>query len=413
MKVIIKNCIVNKKKADIYLEDGVVSNPFNNADKVLDCTDIHLLPGLADIHVHFREPGFSYKESIGTGTDAAVAGGFTAVCTMPNLNPVPDSIENLAIQQEIIKTKTKISVYPLASITEKQEGKTLVNFKNLKENGAIAFSDDGKGIQSDALMKKAMKEVRKINGIIVAHCEDESLLDGGYIHKGVYAEKNNHMGISSASEYRQLERDIDLMRKTGCTYHVCHISTKESVELIRQAKSEGLPITCETAPHYLWLCDEDISEDGRYKMNPPIRSKEDRNGLIEGIVDGTIDCIATDHAPHSKEEKARGLKKSLFGVVGLETAFSACYSALVKTKKITLEKLIDLMCYNPRKIFNLESAGNNIGDKANFCLVDLNEKWRVKSENFLSKGRATPFTGIELTSKVKGIILGDQVLYDK
>ena len=300
-----------------------------------------IVPGLCDVHVHFREPGFSYKETIASGSAAAAHGGYTAVCTMPNLDPVPDSAEHLQVQLDAIKCGAAIKVLPYGAITVGERGEKLADMEAMSDK-VCAFSDDGKGVQNDEMMREAMTAAKRLGKIIAAHCEDNSLLFGGYIHDGEYAKAHGHRGISSASEYKQIERDLRLAEETGCAYHVCHISTKESVELIRQAKARGVDVTCETAPHYLVLCDEDMQEDGRFKMNPPLRSLEDKQALIEGIKDGTIDMIATDHAPHSAEEKGRGLEKSLMGVVGLETAFPVLYTELVTKNIITLERLVEL-----------------------------------------------------------------------
>ncbi len=368
------NNLIKTANETVLSGGGVSFFNFNN---------LTLLPGFCDVHVHFREPGFSYKETIKTGSMAAAAGGYTAVCTMPNLNPVPDSIENINLQREIIKRDSVINVYPYASITVKQQGETLADLDGLKDL-CIAYSDDGRGVQNGALMEEAMKEAKQNGKMIVAHCEVNELLKGGYIHDGEYAKKHNHKGICSESEYAQIARDIELVRKTGVKYHVCHISCKESVELIRQAKKEGLNITCETGPHYLILNDSNLKEDGKFKMNPPLRAEADRLALIEGIKDGTIDMIATDHAPHSAEEKAKGLKGSAFGIVGLETAFPLLYTHLVKTGIISLNKLVDLMCIAPRKRFNITG---DIG----FSVWDLEKEIKIDPNKFLSMGKATPF----------------------
>lgn len=361
---------------------------------VMDCTGYHIFPGFTDVHVHLREPGFSYKETIKTGTKAAARGGYTAVCSMPNLNPVPDSLKNLRQQEEIIKNDAVIDVYPYASITKDEKGEELSSIEELSKR-VIAFSDDGRGVQSEKMMEEAMTRVKNCDRMIAAHCEDNSLLFGGYIHDGEYAKEHNHKGICSESEWGPIKRDIKLVKKTGCRYHICHISTKESVELIRQAKSEGLPVTCETGPHYLVFSDLDLKEDGRFKMNPPIRSEKDRLALLEGICDGTIDMIATDHAPHSAEEKAKGLEKSLMGVVGIETAFPILYTNLVKTGKISLDKLISLMHDGPRNVFGI---GYDIkaGEVANLTIFDLDKKYKIDPSEFLSKGRSTPFEGDEV-----------------
>ena len=350
-----------------------------------------IFPGFCDVHVHFREPGFSYKETIKSGSMSAAAGGYTAVCTMPNLNPVPDSEKHLKLQTDLIEKDAVINVLPYASITVGQQGEKLSDMENLAP-GVCGFSDDGRGVQNRDMMKAAMLKAGSLNKIIVAHCEDNSLLNGGYIHDGDYAKANRHKGICSESEWGPIKRDLELVKETGCGYHVCHISTKESVELIRQAKRDGLNVTCETAPHYLILCDEDLKEDGHFKMNPPLRSRHDREALIEGIKDGTIDMIATDHAPHSNEEKSKGLKMSAFGIVGLETAFAAMYTHLVKTGVITLEKLIELMSINPRKRFNIP-LGND------FTVWDLEKEWIVDPDKFISKGRATPFKDYKFYGK--------------
>ena len=343
------------------------------------------------MHVHFREPGFVYKETIKSGSLSALHGGYTAVCTMPNLDPVPDSKEHLRLQLDAIENDALISVYPYASITVGQKGEMLSDFKSLKDD-AIAFSDDGRGVQSDEMMKQAMMRAKSLGKIIVAHCEVNSLLNGGYIHDGEYAKAHGHKGICSESEWAQIERDLRLAKETGCAYHVCHISCKESVELIRRAKADGVDVTCETAPHYLVLTDMDLKEEGRFKMNPPLRSEADRLALIEGICDGTIDMIATDHAPHSAPEKSKGLEKSSFGIVGLETAFSVMYTYLVKPGIITLDRLVELMSINPRKRFR-------ITEDPGLCVWSLDEKIKVDSNNFKSMGRATPFDGYELYGK--------------
>ena len=350
--------------------------------------DIVIFPGFCDVHVHFREPGFSYKETIKTGSLSAANGGYTDVCTMPNLNPVPDSEENLKKQLDIIKNDAKIGVYPYASITIGQKGEELSDFDSMNDL-AIAFSDDGRGVQSDEMMEAAMRKAKELDKIIVAHCEVNELLRGGYIHDGEFCRLHGMKGICSESEWVQVKRDIELVKKIGCKYHVCHISTKETVELIRQAKRDGVDITCETGPHYLVFNDMMLKDEGRFKMNPPIRSEEDRLALIEGIKDGTIDMIATDHAPHSKEEKSKGLAGSSMGVVGLETAFSVMYTYFVKTGEITIEKLLDLMCYNARKRFGIE-----LGES--YTVFDLGKKYTVDPTKFLSMGRATPFEGMEL-----------------
>ena len=363
-------------------------------------------PGFCDVHVHLREPGFSYKETILTGSKAAARGGYTAVCTMPNLNPVPDSVEHLRVQQDIIDRDAVIHVYPYAAITVNEEGKELSDMDGLAPK-VIAFSDDGHGVQSDAMMEEAMRKAKSLNRLIVAHCEDNTLLHGGYIHDGRYAKEHGHRGICSESEWGQIARDLELAEKTGCGYHVCHISTKESVEVIRQAKARGVDVTCETAPHYLLLCEDDLKEDGWWKMNPPLRSKEDHDALIEGIKDGTIDVIATDHAPHSAEEKSRGLEKSAFGIVGIETAFPLLYTYLVKTGVISFEKLMDLIVYNPRKRFNIP-----LGEE-DYSVWDLEAETAINPDDFLSKGKATPFAGWKVNGICKKTVVNGKTVYEK
>lgn len=362
-----------------------------------------IVPGLCDVHVHFREPGFSYKETIASGSAAAAHGGYTAVCTMPNLDPVPDSAEHLQVQLDAIKRGAAIKVLPYGAITVGEKGEKLADMEAISDK-VCAFSDDGKGVQNDEMMREAMTAAKRLGKIIAAHCEDNSLLFGGYIHDGEYARMHGHRGISSASEYRQIERDLRLAEETGCAYHVCHISTKESVELIRQAKARGVDVTCETAPHYLVLCDEDMQEDGRFKMNPPLRSREDKKALIEGIKDGTIDMIATDHAPHSAEEKGRGLEKSLMGVVGLETAFPVLYTELVMKNIITLDRLVELMSFKPKERFGIDT--NN-----DFAVFDISETYKIDPEDFLSMGRATPFAGREVFGRCLLTVHNEKVVY--
>ncbi|MBE6606648.1 MAG: dihydroorotase [Ruminococcaceae bacterium] len=381
--------LVNAKLIDFGMLDSF--SPSDDLLLSLDFPEYTIFPGFCDVHVHFREPGFIYKETIKSGSKAAAAGGYTAVCTMPNLNPVPDSADNMEIQTDAIEKDAIIDVYPYASITVGQRGEELSDFSALADT-AIAFSDDGRGVQSDNMMRKAMLESKRLGKMIVAHCEVNSLLNGGYIHDGVYAKEHGHRGICSESEYKQIERDLMLCEETGCAYHVCHISTKESVELIRKAKARGVDVTCETAPHYLVLDENDLKEEGRFKMNPPLRSREDKLALIEGIIDGTIDMIATDHAPHSEEEKSGGLEKSAFGIVGLETAFSVMYTHLVKKNIISLEKLIELMAINPRKRFKIPLEND-------FSVWVLDEEITVDSKKFVSMGRATPFEGEKLYGK--------------
>lgn len=391
----------------LFVDHGIVVSESAEAGGTVIFSDSYILPGFADVHVHLREPGFSYKETIRTGTLASAHGGYTAVCSMPNLNPVPDSVENLKKQLDIIEKDAAIAVYPYGSITVDQQGEELSDMEGMSEN-VIAFSDDGRGVQSDELMEKAMLKAKALGKMIVAHCEVNELLKGGYIHDGEYAKAHGHRGICSESEWKQIERDIKLAEKTGCAYHVCHISTKESVEIIREAKKRGVDITCETGPHYLVLSDKDLKEEGRFKMNPPLRSEEDRLALIEGIKDGTIDMIATDHAPHSAEEKGRGLEKSAMGIVGIETAFPVLYTELVLKGVISLSKLVELLSINPKKRFGIK-GGTDVGQQADFCVVDLDTEYEIRSEDFYSMGKATPFEGM----KVKGKILHTYIKGEK
>lgn len=356
------------------------------AERLSPNRHLTILPGFCDVHVHFREPGFSYKETIRTGTEAAMAGGYTAVCTMPNLNPVPDSREHLEAQLKLIRENAKIRVYPYGALTVGEKGETPADLAGMAKD-VIAFSDDGKGVQSESMMRQLMQEAKRLGKIIAAHCEDNSLLKGGYIHDGEYARTHGHKGICSESEWGPIARDLKLAEETGCAYHVCHISCRESVDLIRKAKARGVNVTCETGPHYLVMDDSMLEEDGRFKMNPPLRSRADREALLEGLLDGTIDMIATDHAPHSAEEKAKGLAGSAFGVVGLETAFPVLYTDLVRTGIITLDRLTELMAQNPRKRFGIELT------ETEKCLWDLDEEWTVEPEQFRTMGRATPFAG--------------------
>lgn len=402
-------------KADVLIKDGIVADikqeiGENNTPSV-DVDKLYIIPGLADVHVHLREPGFSYKETIHSGTQSAAKGGFTLVCSMPNLNPVPDTVENLKIEQDIIDEDAVVKVMPYAAITKGEKGKELVDIEAMADK-CFAFSDDGKGVQSEEMMLAAMEKAKAVGKPIVAHCEDESLLNGGYIHDGEYARLHGHRGISSASEYKQVERDVGLVEKTGVQYHVCHISTKETVEIVRNAKAKGLKVSCETGPHYLAFCDMDLQEHGRFKMNPPIRSASDRDALIEGIKDGTIEVIATDHAPHSDEEKLKGLEKSNMGVVGLETSFAAVNTYMVKPGHISFEKLVEIMSINPRKIFGLD-AGIKIGDRADFIVVDREKEWVVNPEEFVSQGKFTPFEGVKLYGDVLFTVCDGEIVYNK
>ena len=362
-----------------------------------------VFPGFCDVHVHFREPGFSYKETIATGSLAAARGGYTAVCTMPNLNPVPDSIEHLKLQRDIIDRTACIHVYPYGAITVGEKGEALADLEGMPPD-VVGFSDDGRGVQSDETMRQAMLRAKALGKPIVAHCEDNSLLRGGYIHQGSYASAHGHRGICSESEWRQIERDLKLVKKTGVSYHVCHVSAKESVALIRQAKAEGLDVTCETGPHYLVMDDSMLREDGRFKMNPPLRSKEDQEALITGILDGTVDMIATDHAPHSAEEKAKGLEKSAFGIVGIETAFPILYTYLVKPGILTLEKLVQLLCVNPRKRFGIDFG-------CDYSVWDLEETYAIDPDQFLSMGKATPFEGWQVSGKCLATVCDGKLVY--
>lgn len=383
-----------KAFAEKFLADGGLLSAVEN---------YIIVPGLCDVHVHFREPGFSYKETIASGSAAAAHGGYTAVCTMPNLSPVPDCTEHLKAQLDAIDKSAVIEVIPYGAITVGEKGEELSDMESMADN-VCAFSDDGRGVQNDGMMREAMAKAKRLGKIIAAHCEDNSLLFGGYIHDGEYAKAHGHRGISSESEYRQIERDLRLAEETGCAYHVCHISTKESVELIRQAKARGVDVTSETAPHYLVLCDEDMQEDGRFKMNPPLRSREDKQALIEGIKDGTIDMIATDHAPHSAEEKGRGLEKSLMGVVGLETAFPVLYTELVKKNIITLERLVELMSFKPKERFGIDTG-------CDFAVFGIDEPYKTDPNEFLSMGRATPFAGREVFGRCLLTVHGGKAVY--
>ncbi|MBQ9994351.1 MAG: dihydroorotase [Clostridia bacterium] len=401
---------MNRLKAAIY---GSVSEDFSSAVcdvissdsslEVFNSEKYAVFPGFCDVHVHFREPGFSYKETIASGSRAAAHGGYTDVCTMPNLNPVPDSPENLKLQLDLIERDAVINVHPLGAITVGQMGERLADMEGMASR-AIAFSDDGRGVQSEELMREAMLTAKRLGKIIVAHCEDNSLLRGGYIHDGSYAAEHGHRGICSESEWGPIARDLHLVEETGCAYHVCHISTKESVQLIREAKARGVDVTCETAPHYLLLDENDLREEGRFKMNPPLRAAADREALIEGICDGTIDMIATDHAPHSAEEKAKGLSGSAFGIVGIESAFALLYTGLVKKGIITLDKLISIMATKPRERFGIPMAND-------FTIWDLSQAEIIDPDSFISLGRATPFAGCEVSGKCCLTVCGGRTAY--
>ena len=397
-------------KAKVYaaslgsvFSEGVCSSLSAPGLSGFDSSEYVIFPGFCDVHVHFREPGFSYKETIATGSRAAARGGYTAVCTMPNLNPVPDSVEHLEVQRRLIEETACIHVYPYGAITIGEQGEALSDLEGMAPD-VVGFSDDGRGVQSDDLMRQAMLRAKALGKPIVAHCEVNSLLRGGYIHDGDYAKAHGHRGICSESEWGQIARDLQLAKETGCAYHVCHVSAKESVALIRKAKTEGLDVTCETGPHYLVMDDSDLQEDGRFKMNPPLRGKEDREALIHGILDGTIDMIATDHAPHSAEEKSLGLEKSAFGIVGIETAFPILYTCLVKPGILSLNKLLDLLCVNPRRRFGLPLG-------TDYSIWDLNAAYPIDPKDFLSKGRATPFAGWQVSGKCIATICDGKLVY--
>ena len=401
---------------DVEITDGFVTGRgqaiSSNADKVYDCRNLAVFPGFADVHVHLREPGFSYKETIESGTKACARGGYTVVGAMPNLNPAPDCDEHLRIQEDMIASQAVIRVLPYASITLGQKGEgELTDIEGLAQR-VIGFSDDGRGVKEADTMKAAMEKCKAAESIIAAHCEDMSLIPaGGAIHDGAFAKEHGIPGIPSESEWGPIARDVELVKETGCRYHVCHVSTKESVEIIRKAKAEGVNISAETGPHYLLLCQDDLQDLGRFKMNPPLRDKEDMDALVEGILDGTIDMIATDHAPHSDEEKGRGLAKSAMGVVGIESAFPLMYTYFVKTGKMTLETLIDRMVYAPKKRFRLD-GGINVGDRAEITVFDLNTEYTIDPADFLSKGKATPFEGWKVNAACKLTICGENVAYE-
>ncbi len=392
------------KKCDVAIENGVIvaikpTIEVEDGEVAIFAEGKYLLPGLVDPHVHLREPGFSRKETIASGTAAAARGGFTTVFSMPNLSPAPDSLEGLRDQYFFIERDALIEVIPYGSITLGQKGRgELVDFKAMAPFVG-GFSDDGVGVQSDELMAEAMRAAKEAGRPIVAHCEVNELLNGGYIHDGEYCAEHGHKGICSQSEWQQVERDLKLVEEIGCQYHICHISTKESVELLREAKAKGLKVSGETAPHYLLLTDEDLQEHGRFKMNPPLRSREDQLELLNGILDGTIECIATDHAPHTDEEKSRGLAKSAFGIVGIECSFALMYTYLVRRGVISLERLVELMSLNARRLFGLPSGEIAVGAKADLVLFDLEEKYEIDTEEFLSMGKATPFEGWEVYGK--------------
>ncbi|MDY2959478.1 MAG: dihydroorotase [Hornefia sp.] len=422
MALLLKNATVylNKlfQRADILVTADKLfvfdksANYNEPIESVIDLENKFILPGFADVHVHFREPGFSYKGTIRTGSLAAAKGGYTHVCTMPNLNPPPSTMENLQKQLDIIERDSCINITPYGTITMKQDGQSTLSDMEKLAPYVCAFSDDGRGVQTKALMEDAMKTAKSLGKLIVAHCEDETLLGGSAIHDGKLAKLMGIRGISSESEWRQVERDVELAAKTGCGYHVCHVSTKETVEIIRQAKKSGVDVTCETAPHYLLMCDMDLEDLGRFKMNPPIRDSSDKEALREGICDGTVDMIATDHAPHSEAEKSKGLLKSAFGIVGLETAFPLLYTNLVKNDKIiTLEKLIQLMAENPRKRFGIPGGEIRQGAPSQLSVWDLNAVCTIDSNDFADLGKATPFEGWTVSGKLQMTVSNGKTAY--
>ena len=410
MKALFKNAKIfvdgEPRVADVVF-DGVALHPVTGEVSVSASLpifeNIAVFPGFCDVHVHLREPGFSYKETIASGTAASARGGYTAVCSMPNLKPTPDSIPHLAEQLDIIERDARIAVYPYGTITVGEAGEELSDMAGMAPS-VIGYSDDGRGVQSEEMMRRAMEIAKSLGKPIVAHCEDNSLLHGGYLHDGDYARAHGHAGICSESEWGPIARDLRLVSEVGCAYHVCHISTKESVDIIREAKARGVNVTCETGPHYLVMDDTDLGEEGRFKMNPPLRSPEDRVALVAGILDGTIDMIATDHAPHSAEEKSRGLRGSMMGVVGIETAFPVLYTELVMTDVLPLERLVKLMCDNPRERFGITS---DVG----FTVFDLGEEYEINPDEFLSKGRATPFAGRRVYGRCLATVYGGKAVY--
>lgn len=422
MTLLIKNALtyIDKtfKKSDVLIKDGRIhslgiSILSESVDRVVDAQDKYfLIPGFVDVHTHLREPGFSYKETIKTGSMAGARAGYTTLCTMPNLNPAPDNMEHLKAQTDIIDRDAVINVLAFGTITKERKGVgEVIDFKSIADK-VVGFSDDGTGVQTEDLMKQAMVACAKLGKIISAHCEVNDLLKGGYIHDGEYAKAHNHKGICSESEWAQIERDCKLAEETGCQYHVCHISTKESVDVIRKAKARGVKVTCETGPHYLTMCDADLQEDGRFKMNPPLRSEQDKQALIEGVLDGTIDVIATDHAPHSAEEKSKGLAKSAMGVVGLETAFGVLNTKLVKTGVITLEKLVEMMSVRPREIFGIDGGEIKVGAVADLALLDIDREWTVNPDKFVTMGKATPFKDWKLQGENLLTICRGEIVYE-
>ncbi len=420
VKYLLKSAMISTKQgsvlSDIIVDNGCIvsisAHLSATADMtVIDLAGCHLFPGFVDVHVHLREPGFSYKETMASGTKSAARGGFTDICTMPNLNPTPDSVEHLQEQLDLIAKDALVHVYPYGTITVAEQGRELADLHGMAEK-VIAFSDDGRGVQKDDMMRDAMHTARALGKKIVAHCEDERLLHAGYIHDGKYAKEHGHKGICSESEWGQVKRDLDLVRETGVAYHVCHVSTKESVALIRQAKQEGVNVTCETAPHYLLLTEDDLQEDARFKMNPPLREPADREALRAGLLDGTVDMIATDHAPHSAEEKSRGLQKSNLGVVGLETAFPVLYTHLVKTGFCSLEQLLSWMHDAPRARFGIGTP-LAVGEKANFTVFDLSKEYEIDPAEFVSLGRSTPFAGTRVFGRCKLTMVDGTIVWEE
>ena len=404
------------RKADVLVAEGKIaaigeSLTADENTEVFDAEGCVVTYGLADVHVHLREPGYSAKETIATGTRACAHGGVTTVCSMPNLQPAPDAPETIAVQQQMIDEQAVIEVLPFATISSKRAGRELADIEALRPL-SVGYSDDGNGIQTEPLMRQAMQRIAAVDGIIAAHCEDDSLLHAGYIHDGEYAREHGHKGICSESEWGPIKRDVKLAEEEGCRYHVCHISTKESVEIIRNAKQSCAHISCETAPHYLVLCDENLQEEGRFKMNPPLRAKEDRAALIEGIKDGTIEVIATDHAPHTAEEKSRGLKGSMMGIVGIETSFAICYTHLVRKGVISIEKLIALMSENPRRIFRLGGA-MKVGERADIAVFNITEPYKINPAEFVSMGKATPFEGEEVYGRCMLTLFGGEKVWNE
>lgn len=404
------------RKADVLVAEGKIaaigeSLTADENTEVFDAEGCVVTYGLADVHVHLREPGYSAKETIASGTRACAHGGVTTVCSMPNLQPAPDAPETIAVQQQMIDEQAVIEVLPFATISSKRAGRELADIEALRPL-SVGYSDDGNGIQTEPLMRQAMQRIAAVDGIIAAHCEDDSLLHAGYIHDGEYAREHGHKGICSESEWGPIKRDVKLAEEEGCRYHVCHISTKESVEIIRNAKQSCAHISCETAPHYLVLCDENLQEEGRFKMNPPLRAKEDRAALIEGIKDGTIEVIATDHAPHTAEEKSRGLKGSMMGIVGIETSFAICYTHLVRKGVISIEKLIALMSENPRRIFRLGGA-MKVGERADIAVFNVTEPYKINPAEFVSMGKATPFEGEEVYGRCMLTLFGGEKVWNE